>query len=54
MLEHLAAVSYVAFGLWGLIFVVWPLIVVFRERGRPRPRPVEQPHDESLLPLHSH
>ncbi len=54
MLAHLTTVSFVAYGAWALIFVVWPLIVVFRERGQHRPRAVEQPRDESLRPLHSH
>lgn len=48
MLEHLTTVSFVAYGLWALIFIVWPGIVMFRERGQPRLR-VETPRDDQLL-----
>jgi hypothetical protein len=32
MLEHLTAVSIAAFAAWGLIFVVWPLVVIIGDR----------------------
>lgn len=51
MLEHLTAVSFVAYGLWALIFIVWPGIVMYRERGQPRLR-IETPRDELLRPTH--
>jgi hypothetical protein len=37
MVEHQTAIMVVGFGLWGLIFVVWPFIsiVIFGNR-RPR------------------
>ena len=51
MLEHLTTVSFVAYGLWALIFIVWPGVVMYRERGQPRQR-VEAPRDELLRPSH--
>ena len=38
MVEHQTAIMVVAFGLWGLIFVVWPFIdrVVIGDKHRPR------------------
>jgi hypothetical protein len=38
MVEHQTAIMVVAFGLWGLIFVVWPFIsIVVLGKRRPRP-----------------
>ncbi len=36
MVEHQTAVMVVAFGLWGLIFVVWPFATYIAGKRRPR------------------
>ena len=36
MVEHNAAIMVVAFGMWGLIFVVLPLVLRFTGKGRAR------------------
>ena len=53
MLAHLTLVSYLAYGLWALVFIVWPGIVMYRERGQPRHRG-ETPRDDILRPSYSH
>jgi uncharacterized membrane protein len=36
MLEHQTAIMIVAFGVWGLIFVVFPLTTFILNKRRPR------------------
>ena len=32
MVEHQTAIMIVGFGIWGLIFVIWPLIAWFTRK----------------------
>ncbi len=36
MVEHQTAIMVVAFGLWGLVFVVWPLATFISGKRRAR------------------